>query len=61
MGPRQHLLDMTKVGHHGDNVILYITQVEANIATGSNLEVLVAALGEALDDVRLGAQEPHRV
>jgi hypothetical protein len=51
---------MAQVGHHGDDVILDITEVQADVHPRSNLIVLVASLGESLQNVGFTAEEPHQ-
>ena len=48
---------MTQIGHHGDDMVLDVTQVEANFGAGCDTVLVVAALGEALDDVCFAAKE----
>lgn len=48
---------MRQVGRHGHNVILDVAQVQADFGSRRNFPVLVAALCEALDDIRLVAKK----
>lgn len=56
MAAAQHLLKVTQIAHHGDNVVLNIRQIHADVATGSDRVVLIAAFGEALDDIGLATK-----
>lgn len=51
---------MRKTGHHGDDVVLDITKIHANVHTWCNLVVLVAAFGKALEDVGLAPEDAHQ-
>lgn len=57
---RQHALKVTEGVHHGDDVILNITKVEADFHARCDLVVLVAPLREALEHVGLAAEEAHQ-
>lgn len=57
---REHLVEVAQIAHHGDDVILDITQVETDVATGRDAVLLVAALGEALDDIGLASEKPRQ-
>jgi hypothetical protein len=50
---------MSETVHHRNNVILNVTQVQADVHTRSDLVVRVAALGKATKDVRLSTQQLH--
>ena len=56
---RQHLLEMSQVGHHGNNVILNVTQVESDVHSRSDSVIGVAALGETSEDICLSTQQLH--
>lgn len=60
VGPRQHLFEMAQVGHHGYHVVLNIAQVQTDVHTRRDLVVLVAALGEALEDVSFSTEQAHQ-
>lgn len=47
------LFVVTKVGSHGNNVILDIAQVQANLALWSNFISFIASLGKPFDDIGL--------
>ncbi|KAJ8104979.1 hypothetical protein OPT61_g10459 [Boeremia exigua] len=51
----EHLLEVGQVGHHGDDVVLDVAEVQADVAAGRDAVGFVAALGEALDDVGFAA------
>jgi hypothetical protein len=57
----EHLFEMRQVGHHSDDVILDIAEVHAHVASGSDAVGLVAALGEALDDIGFAAQKTEKL
>jgi hypothetical protein len=48
---------MTQVPRHRHNVILNVTQVQPDLTPRRYLPLLVTSLGEALDDIRLCAQQ----
>lgn len=48
---------MTQVRGHGNNVILDVTQIHADVHTGRDLVILVAALGEAAENVGLATEK----
>ena len=50
---------MPKVGHHGDDMILDIAEVEADFAAGCDRVHFVAAFCKAFDDVGFPAEETH--
>lgn len=50
---------MAEVGHHGDDVVLDIAQVKTNVHAWRDLVVLVAALGESLEDIGFATNEAH--
>lgn len=50
---------MTQGAHHSHNVILNIRQVESDFRAGRDAVLVVAALGEAFDDVGFSAEETH--
>lgn len=60
VGARQHPLKMAKSVHHGDNVILNVTEIEAYFHARSDLVVLVASLREALEHIGLSAEQAHQ-
>jgi hypothetical protein len=47
------LLIMTQVARHGDNMILDIAKIHANLIARCNVPLLVAPLRKALDDIGL--------
>lgn len=55
----EHLLEVAEVGHHRHHVVLDVPQVEPDLAARGDAVGFVAALGEALDDVRFAPQEAH--
>lgn len=56
----EHLLKVPQVGHHGDDVILDVTQIQTNVHARGDVVVLVAALCEAAQDVCFAAEELHQ-
>jgi hypothetical protein len=60
MRAAQHLLKMSQVGHHGNNVILNVTQVQADVTPRSNRVLLVATFGKPFDNVGLAAEKTHQ-
>lgn len=60
MRAREHLVKVAQIAHHGDDVVLDITEVETDIATGRDAVLLVAALREALDDIGLASEKPRQ-
>ena len=59
MAPTEHFLGMAQVAHHGNDMVLDIAQIEADLAAGSDGVLFVAALGETFDDVCFSAEEAH--
>lgn len=59
MRAAEHFLEMRQVRHHGHDVILNITEIQADIAARCNGVLLVAAFREAADDVCFAAKQPH--
>ena len=59
MAPGQHLLEMPEVTHHREDMVLDIAEVEADFTPRRDAVLLVAALGEAFDDVRFAAEQAH--
>lgn len=57
MGATQQRLVVGEVGGHGEDVVLDVAQVEADVGAGRDLPLFVAALGEALDHVGFVAEE----
>lgn len=55
----KHLVEMAEVAHHGDDVVLDVAEVEADFGPGRDAVLVIAAFGEALDDVRFASQKPH--
>ena len=53
----QHLLKVRQIGHHGHYVVLHVGKIEADVTTRRDGVLLVAAFGEALDDVCLATEE----
>lgn len=53
----EHLFKVRQITHHGDNVILNVAEIEADIATRRHIELFVAAFREAFDDVGFAAEE----
>lgn len=60
MRAAQHLLKVPEVAHHRDHVILNIAKIESDFAARGDGVLLIASLGEALDHIRLPAQETHQ-
>ncbi len=60
MGAQQHLFEVAKVRHHGYNVILDVTEIETDVHPRRHLIVLIATLGETLEDVSLASKQPHK-
>lgn len=59
MAAVQHLIEMTQGAHHGHHVILDVGEVESDFRAGRNAVLVVAALGEAFDDIGFSRQETH--
>jgi len=59
MAAGQHFLKVAEVGHHGHNVVLDVAEVEPDFAAGGDGILVVAAFGEAFDDVGFSAEEAH--
>lgn len=59
MASGQHLFEVGQIAHHGDDVILDVAEIKADITTRSNTVLLIAALREALDNICLAAEEAH--
>lgn len=59
MAAGQHFLKVAEVGHHGHNVVLDVAEVEPDFAAGGYGILVVAAFGEAFDDVGFSAEEAH--
>jgi hypothetical protein len=59
MRATQHLLKVPQVGHHGDDVVLNVAEVEPDVHAWRDVVVLVAAFGEAAEDVGFAAEELH--
>jgi hypothetical protein len=57
----QHLFEMGQVGHHGNDVILDIAEIQAHIAAGCYAVRLVAALCEALDNIGLATKQTQQL
>ena len=51
---------MAKVGHHGDDVVLNITKIQTDVHPRRYTVVLVAALGEALQNICLASQKTQQ-
>jgi hypothetical protein len=51
---------MAEVVHHSNDVILNITKIEANVHARSDLVVLIAALGEAPENIGLASEQAHK-
>lgn len=59
MAAVQHLIEMAQGAHHGHHVILDVGEVESDFRAGRDAILVVAALGEALDDIGFPRQETH--
>lgn len=55
----QHLLKVPQVRHHSHDVVLDIAEVETDVHARGDVVVLVAALGEAAEDIGFAAEELH--
>lgn len=60
MRTRKHALQVAERIHHGYDVILDITQIEADLHTWRDLVIFVAALRKAFQDVGFAAKETHQ-
>lgn len=60
MSTGQHFFEMAETGHHGDDVVLNIAQVQSNVHARRDLVIRVAPLGEALEDIGLATDETHQ-
>jgi len=49
----EHLLEVTQASHHGDNMILDVTEIETDIHTRSDFVICVATFGETFENISL--------
>lgn len=57
MSSRQHFLKMTQICRHGDDMILDISEIHANVHMWSYLIVFIASLRETAKDVGFASEE----
>jgi len=57
MRARKDLLEMSKIAHHGDDVVLDVTQVQPDVLTRRDAVLLIATLGKSLDDIGFATKQ----
>lgn len=60
VGAGEDILEMAEVGHHGDDVVLDVVEVHADVHARGDDVVLVAALREAAEHVGLATEETQQ-
>ena len=56
----EHLLEMSKTGHHGDYVILDVAKIKSNVHPRCDFVVCIAALCETSENICLPTQKLHQ-
>lgn len=56
----KHLLEVGETGHHGNNVVLNIAEIESDVHVRRDFVIRIAAFGEAFQHIRLATQEFHQ-
>ena len=59
MASVQHLIEMAQGTHHSHHMVLNIREVKSDFRAGRDAVLVIAAFGEAFDDVRFPAQKTH--
>ena len=60
MAAPQHFLEMSQIRHHGDDVVLDVGEVEADVSPGGDGVGLVALLRKTPNHIRFAAQQANQ-